>query len=159
MKAASDAKFQAELEKSRRVLAEMDASRKATEVNNERHQLILSWKRQGFEVRELQPGDGFKGTYQGQAKVGEKQLDVVTSGKVVFFVEQATKTEKAYVIENDEVVLKTRALTTSLQKGDKVVFGQRGGNVPVVQRQADLGQKWELKRKLERERGMDGPSF
>lgn len=159
MKAAYDAKFQAELEKSERIRAEMDASRKAREVNNERHKLTLSWKKQGFEVRELQPGDGFKGTYQGQAKVGEKQFDVVTSGKVVFFVEQASKSEKAYVIENDEVVLKTRALTTSLQKGDEVVFGQREGNVPVVQRQEDLGQKWELKRQLERDRGMDGPGF
>ena len=155
MKAASDARFKAELEKSRRVLAEMDASRKAREVNNERHKLTLSWKRQGFEVRELQPGEGFKGTYQGQAKVGEKQLDVVTSGKVVFFVEQATKTEKAYVIEKEEIVLKVREPTTSLEKGDKITFGQREGRAPVVQCEADLGQKWDLQRQLDRDKGRD----
>ena len=133
----------------------MDASRKATEVNNKRHELTLSWKKQGFEVRELQPGDGFKGTYQGQAKVGEKQLDVVTSGKAVFFIEQATKTEKAYVIENDEVVLKVREPATSLEKGDKITFGQREGHKPVVQREADLGQKWDLQRQLDRDKGRD----
>jgi len=155
MKAASDARFKAELERSRRILDEMDASRKATEVNNKRHELTLSWKKQGFEVRELQPGDGFKGTYQGQAKVGEKQLDVVTSGKAVFFIEQATKTEKAYVIENDEVVLKVREPATSLEKGDKITFGQREGHKPVVQREADLGQKWDLQRQLDRDKGRD----
>lgn len=119
--------------------------------------MTLSWRRQGYEVRELQPGESFKGTYQGQAKIGEKQLDVVTSGKSIFFIEDAKKSEKAYVIEKEEIVLKTGALTTSFQKGDEVVFGQQRGKEVDIQRQASFSQKWELKRKLER--GMDGPGF
>lgn len=156
-KAEIDAEFQAALEQGKQLRQEIRAESKEIAVNQERHELTLSWRRQGYEVRELQPGEGFKGTYQGQAKVGEKQLDVVTSGKAVFFIEQATKTEKAYILEKEEIVLKVREPATSLEKGDKITFGQREGRAPVVQREADLGDRWKLQRQLER--GMDGPEF
>ena len=159
MKAAYDAKFQAELEKSERIRAEIDASMKATEVNNERHKLTLSWKRQGFEVRELQAGESFEGTYQGQANIGEKKVDVMTAGKGVYLVEQASKREQVCVIDKDRVVTEVRPLSSSLEKGDRVAFGQRSGQKPEIQRQADPAQKRTLERQLSRSRGRGGPGF
>lgn len=133
----------------------MKASSKALAARQERHDLTLSWREQGYKVRELAPGEGFKGTYQGQAKVGEKQLDVVTSGKSVFFIEGAQKSEKAYVIEKEEVVLKVRGPTSPLKQGDEITFGQREGRAPVVQRAPDQGDRWKLQRQLDRDRGPD----
>lgn len=154
-KAKLDAEFWAAIDKGAQIRQEMKASSKALAARQERHDLTLSWREQGYKVRELAPGEGFKGTYQGQAKVGEKQLDVVTSGKSVFFIEGAQKSEKAYVIEKEEVVLKVRGPTSPLKQGDEITFGQREGRAPVVQRAPDQGDRWKLQRQLDRDRGPD----
>jgi hypothetical protein len=149
------ARLEAAREAAKQDRQEMKDSSKRSRERRDLRDLARSWKARGFEVRELAPGEGFKGTYQGQAKVGEKQLDVVTSGKSVFFIEGAKKSEKAYEIEKEEVVLKVRGPTSPLKQGDEITFGQREGRAPVVQRAPDQGDRWKLQRQLDRDRGPD----
>lgn len=153
------ARLQAARERAAKRRQEMEASNRALQESMDRRELEQSWKARGFEVRELQAGESFEGTYQGQANIGEKKVDVMTAGKGVYLVEQASKREQVCVIDKDRVVTEVRPLSSSLEKGDRVAFGQRSGQKPEIQRQADPAQKRTLERQLSRSRGRGGPGF